>query len=55
MVSIIGSRVLAPEEQHVYSPKSLINPAPLGAECNVNGPMHMALRWSAQGIVVVVL
>jgi hypothetical protein len=38
--------VLAPEEQHVYSPLSRLLPAPLGAECNVY--QHMALRWSAQ-------
>jgi hypothetical protein len=27
---------LAPEEQHVYSPRLLIDPAPIGAECNLD-------------------
>lgn len=42
------SGVLAPEEQHVYSPKFLIYPAPSGAECKPHPSKQMALRWSAQ-------
>ncbi len=34
--------VLAPKEQHVYSPKFLIYPAPLGAECNLEAQAHSA-------------
>jgi hypothetical protein len=39
--SSLVSRVLAPEEQHVYSPSFLIYPAPLGAECNLDAQIDI--------------
>ena len=45
---IFGIEVLAPEEQHVYSPSFLIYPAPVGAACKQKRSDHLALRWSAQ-------
>jgi hypothetical protein len=45
-------RVLAPEEQHVYSTIFLMYPAPSGAACKRNAPKHMALRWSAHSLAV---
>jgi hypothetical protein len=44
--------VLAPVEQHVYSPRFLIYRAPLGAACKRKAPKHMALRWSAQVLML---
>ena len=34
------------------APISLIDPAPLGAACKRNAQEHMALRWSAQVLVL---